>query len=53
VGQVHNWINECGAVDGRILKLLEASGDEVFIEEIATNPLDALAVRNIAFPGAL
>lgn len=26
-----NWINECVAVDGRILKLLEANGDEVFI----------------------
>lgn len=29
-----NWINECVAVDGRILKLLEANRDEVFIEGI-------------------
>ncbi|RVT74285.1 hypothetical protein EM858_17350 [Agrobacterium sp. CNPSo 2736] len=28
----HNWINECVAVDGRILKLLEVNLDEVFIE---------------------
>lgn len=28
----HNWINECVAVDGRILKLLEINLDEVFIE---------------------
>jgi len=27
-----NWINECVAVDGRILKLLEANLEEVFIE---------------------
>lgn len=27
-----NWINECVAVDRRILKLLEANLDEVFIE---------------------
>lgn len=27
-----NWINECVAVDGRILKLFEANLDEVFIE---------------------
>ena len=27
-----NWINECVAVDGRILKLLEANLDEVFVE---------------------
>ncbi|OBZ97485.1 hypothetical protein ADU59_00200 (plasmid) [Pararhizobium polonicum] len=27
-----SWINECVAVDGRILKLLEANLDEVFIE---------------------
>lgn len=27
-----NWINECVTVDGRILKLLEANRDEVFIE---------------------
>lgn len=39
-----NWINECIAVDGRILKLLEANSDEVFIEEIAANPLDVLVV---------
>jgi len=26
-----NWINECVAVNGRILKLLEANLDEVFI----------------------
>ncbi|MBW9075050.1 MULTISPECIES: hypothetical protein [Agrobacterium] len=28
----HNWINECVAVDGRILKLLEVNLNEVFIE---------------------
>lgn len=28
----HNWINECVAVGGRILKLLEANSDEVFIQ---------------------
>jgi len=28
-----NWINECVAVDGRILKLLEVNLDEVFIED--------------------
>ncbi len=27
----HSWINECVAVDGRILKLFEANTDEVFI----------------------
>jgi hypothetical protein len=26
-----HWINECVAVDGRILKLLGANGDEVFV----------------------
>jgi hypothetical protein len=30
-----NWINECVAIDGRILKLLEANSDEVFIEGTA------------------
>ncbi|NTE68109.1 hypothetical protein G6M85_21125 [Agrobacterium tumefaciens] len=30
-----NWINECVAVDGRILKLFEANSDEVFIEAVA------------------
>lgn len=29
----HNWINECVAVDGLILKLLEVDLDEVFIED--------------------
>lgn len=33
-----NWINECVAVDGRILKLLDANRDEVFIEGIAGGP---------------
>ncbi len=28
----HRWINECVAVDGRILMLLEANEDEVFVE---------------------
>ncbi len=32
----HNWINECVAVDGRILKLLEVNLDEVFIEDADT-----------------
>ncbi|RJG39938.1 hypothetical protein D3Y55_32320 (plasmid) [Mesorhizobium sp. DCY119] len=27
-----NWLNECVTVNGRILKLLEANLDEVFIE---------------------
>lgn len=27
----HSWINECVAVDGRILMLFEASLDEVFV----------------------
>lgn len=30
------WINECVAVRGRILKLLEANTDEVFIERLAS-----------------
>ena len=29
-----NWINECVAVDGRILKLLEANADDVFVEAV-------------------
>jgi hypothetical protein len=33
-----NWINECVAVDDRILKLLEANLDEVFIESAASGP---------------
>ncbi len=33
-----NWINECVAVDGRILKLLEANLDEVFIESAVPDP---------------
>lgn len=33
-----NWINECVAVDGHILMLLEANRDEVFIEEAAAGP---------------
>lgn len=28
----HNWLNECVAVHGRILKLLEANSDEFFVE---------------------
>jgi hypothetical protein len=36
--QDHNWINECVAVDGRILKLLEANSDEVFVEAAAGPP---------------
>lgn len=27
----YRWINECVAVDGRILMLFEANGDEVFV----------------------
>lgn len=34
----HNWISECVAIDGRILKLLEANSDEVFIEPLAVAP---------------
>ncbi|MCZ7854683.1 hypothetical protein O9X99_19790 [Agrobacterium salinitolerans] len=30
----HNWINECVAVDGRILMLFEANTDEVFFEAV-------------------
>ncbi|PZM12933.1 hypothetical protein [Rhizobium tubonense] len=33
-----NWINECVAVNGRILKLLEANLDEVFIEGAVSDP---------------
>ncbi|MBB3918641.1 hypothetical protein [Rhizobium fabae] len=33
-----NWINECVAVGGSILKLLEANRDEIFIEGIASSP---------------
>lgn len=33
-----NWLNECVAVDGRILKLLEANSDEVFIEAASPGP---------------
>jgi len=33
-----NWINECVAVDGRILKLLEANLDEVFIAGAVSGP---------------
>jgi hypothetical protein len=46
-----NWINECVAVGGRILKLLEANRDEVFIEEITIKPLDGLVGRNSGLPG--
>ena len=34
----HNWINECVAIEGRILKLLEANSDEVFLEAAAGPP---------------
>ncbi|KVK54315.1 hypothetical protein BCY90_15690 [Agrobacterium deltaense] len=33
-----NWINDCVAVDGRILELLEANSDEVFIEATSAGP---------------
>ncbi|MET3616020.1 hypothetical protein ABID16_004369 [Rhizobium aquaticum] len=33
-----NWINECVTVNGRILKLLEANLDEVFIESAVSGP---------------
>lgn len=33
-----NWINECVAVNGRILKLLEANLDEVIIEGAVPGP---------------
>jgi hypothetical protein len=33
-----NWINECVTVNGRILKLLEANLDEVFIEGPVSGP---------------
>lgn len=33
-----NWINECVADGGRILKLLEANLDEVFIEGAVSGP---------------
>lgn len=33
-----NWINECVAVDGRILKLLEANLDEIFIAGVVSGP---------------
>lgn len=32
------WINECLAVRGRILKLLEANTDEVFFEDLRARP---------------
>ena len=32
----HDWINECVAVDGRILMLLEANTDEVFVDGMAS-----------------
>lgn len=31
-----NWLNECVAVDGRILKLLEANTDEVLTDGVAS-----------------
>ncbi|MEX0408736.1 hypothetical protein ABGN05_24125 [Aquibium sp. LZ166] len=31
----HHWINECVAVDGRILMLFEANADEVFVVDRA------------------
>lgn len=40
----HNWINECVAVDGRILKLLEANDDEVFIEANRARSEDTVPV---------
>ena len=46
-----NWINECVAAGGLILKLLEANPDEVFTEEITTKPLDSLVVRNSGLLG--
>jgi hypothetical protein len=33
-----NWINECVAVDSRILKLLEADLNEVLIEGADSGP---------------
>ncbi|MQB07150.1 hypothetical protein DXT91_23990 [Agrobacterium tumefaciens] len=33
-----NWINECVTVNGRILKLLEANLDEVFVEGALYGP---------------
>lgn len=42
----HHWINECVAVDGRILMLFEANSDEVFVVDQA-QPADPQPPRTI------
>ena len=39
------WINECVAVDGRILKLFENNSDEVFVEP--ARPISEPPIRSI------
>lgn len=41
-----HWINECVAVDGRILKLFENNGDDVVVIDRA-HPIPAPPVRSI------
>lgn len=42
----HHWINECVAVNGRILMLFEANSDEVFVVDQA-QPVDPQPPRTI------
>lgn len=42
----HHWINECVAVNGRILMLFEANSDEVFVVDQA-QPADPQPPRTI------
>ncbi|OQM73393.1 hypothetical protein [Manganibacter manganicus] len=42
----HRWISECVTVDGRILKLFEASSDEVFVID-RMQPADRRPPRTI------
>lgn len=39
------WINECVAVNGRILKLFENNSDEVFVEPV--RPVSEPPIRSI------
>ena len=40
----HCWINECVAVDGRILMLFEANSDEVFIAHRASAAIPSRSI---------
>jgi len=46
-GADHCWLNECVAVGGRILMLLEANEDEIFIETGCVTITESIASRGI------